>query len=355
MTDFSEINPILKEDFEYIKKNFDWNPFFGKTVMITGAGGFLGGILAKSILFSTENTKVIGIVRNIEKAKEVFKDFHSKMPEFIVQNIENPIETEEKADFIIHAASETSSKNFYEKPVQTIETTVNGTQNILKYALKSGAQGVVFLSSMEIYGAEHSNDEKIAENAFSTIDTMNPRSSYPESKRICETLCAAYAKEYGLRAMSARLTQIFGAGMDFNDSRVIMQFIRQILAKNDLVLHTDGSSAKNYCYSADAVLAILTILAKGKPAEAYNVAAEGTYCSIKELAQILVKKYPESSLKFEKNSGEIYFPKCAINLDTQKIEKLGWKPKFSIDEMLDRTIKYFASQQERKIAPKGTI
>lgn len=346
MTDFAEKNPVLKEDFEYIKSNFDWAPFSGKTLLITGAGGFLGSLIAKSVLFSTKDTKILALVRNEEKACRIFKNFHSERLKFIIQDVCEPPKTGEKADFIIHAAAETSSEKFFNNPVQTIETALTGTQNLLKYAVKSGSEGFVYVSSLEIYGA-HTDDEKICENSFCALDTMNPRSSYPESKRMCENLCAAYAKEYGLRAMSARLTQTFGAGMDFHDSRVIMQFLRSVMEKKNIVLHTDGASKKKYCYAADAVLAILTILTKGEPSKAYNIAGDGTYFSIKELAQKLIAKYPETKLIFKKNVSEKYFPACSMNLDTQKLKNLGWKANFSIDEMIERTIRYFEGENER--------
>ncbi len=345
MTEFFEKNHVLNGDFEYIKNNFDWSPFSGKTVLITGASGFLGSLVTKSILFSTKNTKILALVRNSEKTRRVFENFCTERLKFIVQDVCEPLKTAEKADFIIHAASETSSDKFFNKPVQTIETMFNGTQNLLKYAVKSGAEGFVYISSLEIYGA-HADDEKICENSFCTLDTMNPRSSYPESKRICENLCAAYAKEHGLRAMSARLTQTFGAGMDYDDDRVIMQFVRSVIERKNIVLHTDGASKKKYCYAADAVLAILTILTKGEPAQAYNIAGDGTYFSIKELAQKLIAKYPETKLIFEKTGSEKYFPACSMNLDTQKLENLGFRSKFSIDEMLERTIRYFEEENE---------
>lgn len=336
---YYEKNPVLRADLEYIKENFDFSPFEGKIVLVSGASGFLGSIIVKSLLFACKNVKILALIRNFEKAERIFGAPADIRLKFLVQDILEPVKTDEKADFIIHAAGETSSANFFNRPAHTALTNLKGTENILEYAVKSGTEGMVYLSSLEVYGA-HSGG-KLTESAFSTVDPMNPRSSYPESKRMCENLCAAYAKEFNLRVMSARLTQTFGAGINYDDSRVIMQFVRSVIEEKPIILHTDGLSAKNYCYSADAVLAILTILTKGKAANAYNAANPETFASIKEIAQMLTKMFPKTKLKFEKNDGSIYFPECVMDLDVKKLEALGWKAQIPLEEMLKRTIKYF--------------
>lgn len=344
---YFEKNPVLRKDLEYINENTDTAPFNEKTVLISGASGFLGSILTKSLLCSRNDTNVIALVRNGEKAKKIFENADPKNLKIVAQNIKKPLNLEYKADYIIHTASVTSSFDYINNPIETITTMLQGTENLLKYAQDCNAKGFLFVSSVEVYGA-HAGNEKIAEDTCSTIDTMSPRSSYPEAKRMCENLCAAYAKEYKLRTMSARLTQTFGPGMDFNDSRVIGQFIRSIIEKKDIILHTDGSSSKSYCYSADAVTALLTILTKGSASNAYNVANPATYASIKDIAHSLCEKYPDSHLKFQNNDTSLYFPKTLMNFDTQKLQNLGWKPKFSLDEMFERTFEYFKGESDER-------
>ena len=119
---------------------------------------------------------------------------------------------------------------------------------------------------------------------------MNVRSSYPESKRLCESLCSAYASEYGVPAKVVRLTQTFGVGVSYNDGRVFAEFARCAIEGRDIVLKTKGQTKRNYIDIDDAVNAIFTVLLKGVAGEAYNVANEDTYCSIYEMANMVAEK-----------------------------------------------------------------
>ena len=253
---------------------------------------------------------------------------------------------EEKIDYIIHGGSPTASRYFSEHPVETIITNLNGATNLLEVARKNQSEGFLFLSSMEVYGGIHCR-EKIDEQHASFVDTMVPRSSYPEVKRMVESLCACYADEYGVPAKSIRLTQTFGAGIRKSDNRVFAQFVHAAMNHEDIVMFTQGGTERSYLYTADAVSAILTVLLKGNAGEAYNSANEQAYCSIKEMAEtvadldIIKEKYggPVSVVIDEsKNDGKTYPPELYMNLDTTKIQKLGWKARIGLEDMFTRMI-----------------
>ena len=173
----------------------------------------------------------------------------------------------------------TASKAFVQKPVETIETTIWGTNNLLKFAQETGIKGMVYLSSLEVYGTTDFNLPEISEESYGYIEPLDPRSSYSEGKRMAECLCSAYFHEYGLPVKIVRLTQTFGPGVDYNDNRVFAQFARSIIEKRDIILHTKGETVRDYCYSRDAIAAIFTVLIKGEEGEAYNVANEETTIS----------------------------------------------------------------------------
>ena len=116
---------------------------------------------------------------------------------------------------------------------------------------------------------------------------MKVRTSYPESKRMCESLCTAYASQYSVPVKVLRLTQTFGPGVRYDDGRVFAEFARCAIERRNIVLHTDGATRRSYLYTADAVSAILTVLLKGIAGEAYNAANEATFCSIREMAQLV--------------------------------------------------------------------
>ncbi len=329
-------NSIFEEDIKNIINDFDMSVFDGKTILVTGATGLIGKLCVKSLLNSGYNTQVIALVRDEEKAKNIFGE--SKRLTYLVQDINQRINTTRRVDYIIHAASTTSSKDFVEKPVETIYTAINGSRNVLEFAKNKRLEGMVYLSSLEIYGVNEK--ENIKEEDYGYIDILNPRSSYSESKKMVETMCISYGTEYGIPVKIARLAQTFGAGVSISDNRVFAQFAKAIINKENIILHTKGETKRNYCYTTDAVRGIFTILTKGENNNAYNVANENSYCSISEMAHLLENEYTKVEYKIDEvNRG--YNPTVKIALNTEKLNALGWEAKVNLKEMFDRLIMNF--------------
>lgn len=329
-------NSIFEEDIKNIINDFDMSVFDGKTILVTGATGLIGKLCVKSLLNSGYNTQVIALVRDEEKAKNIFGE--SKRLTYLVQDINQRINTTRRVDYIIHAASTTSSKDFVEKPVETIYTAINGSRNILEFAKNKRLEGMVYLSSLEIYGVNEK--ENIKERDYGYIDILNPRSSYSESKKMVETMCISYGTEYGVPVKIARLAQTFGAGVSISDNRVFAQFAKAIINKENIILHTKGETKRNYCYTTDTVRGIFTILTKGENNNAYNVANENSYCSISEMAHLLENEYTKVEYKIDEvNRG--YNPTVKIALNTEKLNALGWEAKVDLKEMFDRLIMNF--------------
>lgn len=329
-------NSIFEEDIKNIINDFDMSVFDGKTILVTGATGLIGKLCVKSLLNSGYNTQVIALVRDEEKAKNIFGE--SKRLTYLVQDINQRINTTRRVDYIIHAASTTSSKDFVEKPVETIYTAINGSRNVLEFAKNKRLEGMVYLSSLEIYGVNEK--ENIKERDYGYIDILNPRSSYSESKKMVETMCISYGTEYGVPVKIARLAQTFGAGVSISDNRVFAQFAKAIINKENIVLHTKGETKRNYCYTTDTVRGIFTILTKGENNNAYNVANENSYCSISEMAHLLENEYTKVEYKIDEiNRG--YNPTVKIALNTEKLNALGWEAKVNLKEMFDRLIMNF--------------
>lgn len=326
---------ILEEDIKNITSNFDMSVFKDKTVLVTGATGLIGKVCVKSLLNSNFNTKVIALVRNKQKALNTF-EFDDNL-KLLIQDINSKIELDESIDYIIHTASITSSADFVNKPVETIITTINGTKNVLDFArTQQNIQGIVYISSLEIYGIPLQKDVK--ETDYGYIDILNPRSSYSEGKRLAETLCISYGSEYHIPVKIARLVQTFGAGVDKNDARVFAQFARNIIDQENIILHTKGETARNYCYTADAIRAIFTILVKGENNQAYNVANKNTYISISDMARSLENINTKVVYEID-DTNRGFNPTAQICLNSDKLEQLGWNATVELPEMFSRTIK----------------
>ena len=308
----------------------------GSTVVVTGATGLIGKTLIR--VLQAQGARIVAVVRDLARGRQLLgEDLR-----FIETDV-TEIEAEDiGADYVIHGAANTSSLAFVEDPVSIINTAYQGTLRMLEFARVNQVKGFVLLSTMEVYGAPET-DEKIREDHATNLNTMSVRSSYPESKRLCEALCAAYVKQYELPAKVVRLTQTFGPGVQYRDGRVFAEFARCVIEKRDIVLHTKGETRRCYLYTEDAARAILTVLANGKAGEAYNAANEETYCSIAEMAGMVAASCADSEIRVvidaEDDGAKYGFaPVLRMNLDTEKLRNLGWNAETGLEEMFMRMI-----------------
>lgn len=309
------------------------------SIIITGATGLIGGALVRH--FASKGARVVAAVRNTAKAQKMFAALRNV--EIFRWDILEPLDKERaeslgRIGFFVHAASETASRSFVERPVDTIESVVVGTRNALDAARLLGVESMVFLSTMEVYGAP--DKENVTERDYGYLDPLQTRSCYPEAKRLAENLCVAYAAQFAVPVKIARLTQTFGEGVEYNDARVFADFARAIVERRPIVLKTPGTTARCYCYLGDAVDAIEAILAKGENAQAYTVANETTFCTIREMAEMLVAAHPEAMSRvvfdFEGADARGFAPPFRMKLDCSRLRALGWEPKTGLLEMFDR-------------------
>lgn len=308
-----------------------WEKLRGKRVLITGATGLIGYSLTSALLYANRkrnlNLSVLALVRDEARARKRFSELlTADVPlRFLTGNVETLPDVDGTVDYILHGASCTASSAFVCQPVETIQISVQGTFQMLSLARKKKCDGFVYLSSMEVYG-HPPKGRKVKESDACSFRSQEVRNSYPISKLQCENLCCAYAAEYKVPAMIARLAQTFGPDAHPDDSRIFAEFGRCIRDQKDIILRTRGETERNYLYAADAVTALLTIMLKGQPGEAYNVADESAYCSIAEMAQRIAKAGGigvRFEVQDENNYG--YNSPVFMNLDTSRIRSLGWR------------------------------
>ena len=335
------MNKIQQEDIRTFSESFALSDSLaGARFMITGATGLIGSTLVHCLLALNKGIEITCPVRSIEKAKSMYEEAFDKV-RFVECDLSaylKGLDADKSFQYIVHCASPTAGKYMTEHPVETYLLAFETTKAILEYARKYKTKGVVYVSSLEYYG-QNFDDSIITEDKLGYVDGTDSRSSYPLGKRAAEYLCAAYAKEYGVNAMIARLTQTFGAGVSPDDNRVFAQFARRIITGEDIVLHTTGESAKPYCYTTDCISAILYILLKGEAGEAYNVANEMTYITIREMAELLCAEFnPSCKVVLDLHNDMGYAPVTKLNLSTDKLRALGWRPRFGLKEMFDKLI-----------------
>lgn len=344
------INEIQKEDYRDFAEHFALSHSLrGKTIVVTGATGLLGACMVHCLLRLNErhdlHLHVICVVRNVEKAKGMFGEERDELHYHVHDFGERePLQLTAPVDYLVHFASPTASQYFMSNPVETMQVGVEGTRQVLEYAKENRVASLVYVSSLEVYGTVYDDAEPLTEDRQGYLDPMQARSCYPMVKRAAECMCHAYAAEYGVPVKTARLAQTFGAGVAKDDNRVFAQFARNIIQHHDIVLHTTGELSRCYCYTTDAVDAILHILLEGKDGEAYNVANDTSYISVIDMARFLCDTFG-TGIKpvIELKEGMGYSPVTKLRLCCEKLHALGWHPRYDLKEMFSRLI---ASMQQ---------
>ena len=347
------MNPIIKEDLEFITATkIVWEDLEGKNILITGANGFLPAYMIETILFLNDHrfknkAKVFALARNKERALARFSGYGKRNDLiFIIQDVCAPLKISKRMDFIIHAASQASPKFYGVDPVGTILANTVGTANLLILAVKHKSEGFMFFSSGEVYGDVSADQVLIKEDAYGVVDPTLIRSCYAEGKRAGENMCVSWSHQYGVPVKIIRPFHTYGPGMRLDDGRVFADFVSDIVNGRDIIMKSDGSAVRAFCYLADAVVGFFTVLLNGENAQAYNVGNERGEISIKDLAFMLVDLFPEKDLKlkFDIQLQQKGYLKSAISRhspDTVKLRSLGWQPRYSIQDGFKRTVESF--------------
>lgn len=318
----------------------------GQSFIITGATGLIGSCLVRRLQELNQAEElglhIVCVVRNVAKAEAMFGKESDEISYYEYDFAsDKPFCPPQHADYLVHLAAPTASKYFVEQPVETFCTTLFGTQQVLRYAEQQGKQmkGMLYVSTLEMYGTVLDDSKPLTEDCQGYLDPMQARSSYPMAKRAAECLCHAYSAEHGVRVMTARLAQTFGEGITESDNRVFAQFARSARADEDIVLHTEGKLCRCYCYTADAVEAMLYILLRGESGVAYNVANEDTYISIRDMAEMVCREFGKKmKVRIELMEGMGYSPTTYLRLDTSRLKALGWQPTHNLREMFEAII-----------------
>ena len=339
------MNPILAADIEQFVANFPFrHDLRNKHVLITGGTGLIGSTLIHCLLALNENICITAPVRNKEKMNTLFGQLCNSIN--IIECDLNIFDFSSigQTDFIFHCAAPTASSYFVSHPVETALSIINITDHLLLYARNHAIKGMVYLSSLEVYGSGL-DDCLVTEDMQGYWDTQDVRSSYPIAKRAAESLCHLYSEEYAVPVKIARLTQTTGPGIDKNDNRIINQFTRLAALQQNIVLHSTGESSRPYCYTIDCISALLYILFRGNSGEAYNVANKETYISAKGLAKyIQVHFAPKMQIIYDINENMGYAPVSKLNLSTKKLEDLRWTPQYDLHHIIENLIISFKQQ-----------
>jgi UDP-glucose 4-epimerase len=322
-------------------------------VLITGGAGFIGSHLSEALLARGDEVYILdnlstGSIENIEGMK-ADRRFH-----YTIDSIMNePVVAEliDRADVVFHLAAAVGVRLIVESPVNTIETNVHGTEMVLKLANKKKKK-VLIASTSEVYGKN--NIVPFHEDADLVMGaTTKGRWSYACSKAIDEFLALAYHKEKKLPVVVFRLFNTVGPRQTGRYGMVIPNFVKQALLGHPLTVFGDGNQSRCFGYVTDVVGALLQLATNdGAVGEVFNIGNAREEISILELARRVKERAKSKSeivmVPYDKAYEEGFEDMQRRIPDTSKLTKLtGYAPKVGLDEILDRVIAYFTSDQAR--------
>lgn len=303
-------------------------------VLITGAAGFLGSHLSDRFL--ADGHQVIGMDNFITGSPDNIAHLATNPAfSFVKQDVTEHISIDGPLEGVLHFASPASPVDYLELPIQTMKVGSLGTHKALGLAKAKGAR-FLLASTSEVYGDPLVHPQP--ETYWGNVNPVGPRGVYDEAKRFAEALTMAYHRYHGVDTRIVRIFNTFGVRMRPGDGRVVSNFIVQALRGEPLTLYGDGSQTRSFCYVSDEVEGIYRLF-NSEHAEPMNIGNPDEF-TVRELAELVLKQTGSRS-RIESRPLPQDDPKVRRPDITLARRVLGWEPKVTLQEGLERTIPFF--------------
>jgi UDP-glucuronate decarboxylase len=351
-------NLVIKQDINEIIKRVDNTRFSGKTILLTGGGGFLGTYFV-NYFTALNDLEVINkpcklyIVENfIRGVPSWFESIKNRKDVVVIEeDINKPLDLP-KSDFIIHAATIASPTYYRKHPIETMDANVIGLRNLLEFAKNNPCESFLFFSTSEIYGDPDPLNIPTKETYRGNVSCTGPRACYDESKRYGETLCVNFHQQFNIPIKVVRPFNNFGPGLRLTDKRVIPDFFNNVLENKKIVILSDGKATRTFCYISDAITGYLQALLSSHNGEAFNIGTSYPEITMLELAQTIskvVNSSTEIEHEYQVSSDTDYLtdnPQRRCPDLTKSKELLGYEPIVSLEEGLTRIYNYYKDNRE---------
>ncbi|MDD4834067.1 MAG: NAD-dependent epimerase/dehydratase family protein [Lutispora sp.] len=347
-----ELSSVIYKDLEsvYADTKESISTSGGNTWLITGGGGFIGSYFLDFIDYC--NNKVLDIpdkvicidnykTGSLSRIKHLMNNDNFR---FIDKDISKPIEINEDIDYIVHAASIASPAYYRKYPIETVEANVWGLKNLLDIAKIKNIKSMLFLSTSEIYGNPDPNNIPTSETYNGNVSCIGSRACYDESKRLGETLCINYWKEYGIPIKIVRPFNVYGPGLRIDDKRVIPDFFNGALKSSKIEIYSDGNPTRSFCYISDAISGFIKVLMSNFNGEVFNIGNDEAELTMYQLAEKIAGIVGKVIVDYSKSNEKEYLldnpqRRCP---DLSKAKTLiNYAPHINIEEGLKKLLESY--------------
>ncbi len=342
------INKIIEEDVRdiYLEIGGALKVIEGSSFLISGGGGFLGSYFMDLLEFCNENiflepVTVVCIDNFLTGIPDRVKHLMDNDNFLILHgDISRPLNISYDVDYIIHAAGIASPTYYRKYPIETIETNVIGLKNLIDLGRKKNIKSFLSLSSSEIYGDPDARHIPTKEDYNGNVSCTGPRACYDESKRLGETMCVNYNKQYGVPVKIVRPFNVYGPGLRLDDRRVIPDFFNDAFHKHNISILSDGTPTRSFCYVRDAIKGFMLALLSELDGEVFNIGNNQTEISMKDIAEMIAGIVGNVSIEYKKSKEKEYLtdnPQRRCPDITKARKFLNYMPKVELKEGLERT------------------
>lgn len=264
----------------------------GRTVLVTGAAGFLGRYFCDLFALLNETVlrqpcRLILCDNLITGDAENFNAGATRHARFVRHDVVQPLEIDEPLDYIIHAAGIASPQYYRKYPLETLDVATQGTRRMLELAREKDVSAILYFSSSEIYGDPDPRYVPIPESYRGNVSCTGPRACYDESKRLGETLCAVFHDQYGVKTKTVRPFNVYGPGMKQHDYRVLPQVASHLVRRQPMSVYGSGRQTRTFTYITDAINGFMRVMLLGHPGDVYNVGNPQPEVSMIDLLKIV--------------------------------------------------------------------
>ncbi len=309
-------------------------------VFVAGGAGFIGSNFIRHLLRERPEARVANFdaltyAGNPQNLREVADDGRYSFVRGTVADAGAVRAAMRGCDAVVNFAAESHVDRSIDDASDFIDTNVRGAHNVLAAARELGVERVLHISTDEVYGPSTRDDSRREGDAF------RPRSPYAASKAAGDMLCYAFAETHGLGVVVARPANNVGPYQ--HPEKAVPLFVTNALDDEPLPLYGEGLQERDRLHVDDCVRALLLLLERGEPGEAYNIQAGNHRTNIDVARAVLdMLDKPYELIRFvEDRAGH----DACYCMDAGKLRALGWEPVFGFDQAIEATVRWYADNR----------